>query len=135
MPTPPYAIIVAALLAAGCATESHRPVDSPLQAALSALLQADAREALRIFDAIDTPITAKQKAAVDCIRARFGGTLPPSDLPPGASAALVAYEKYWRAVMLKADSPETAQAKLLAALNAIPTMAGAHDHASLDSVS
>jgi hypothetical protein len=135
MRIPKYLLIAATLLAAGCASLSGRPVDSPLQPALSALLQADAREALRIFDAVSTPITAKQKAAVDCIRARFAGASLSNDLPRGASAALTAYEDYWRAVMLKADSPAAAQAKLLSALNAIPALAGAHDHASLDSVS
>jgi hypothetical protein len=135
VPTRRSAVIVLVILAAGCASQSRRSADSPLQPALSALLQADAREALRIFDAVDTPITAKQKAAVDCIRARLGGAMPSNDLPAGASAALTAYESYWRAVMLKVDSPETAQAQLLEALNRIPAMAGASDHGSLDSVS
>jgi hypothetical protein len=127
-------VAVAALLAAGCASQPPRTT-APPQAALNALLQGDAREALRVFDAIDTPLTSGQKAVVDCVRARFTGPLPPNDLPPDASAALTAYETYWRAAMMKRESRATAEARLLASLNAIPAMAGAHDHTSLNSVS
>jgi len=128
-------VLMLMLVAAGCAGNPFRGGSPQLQAALSALLQADAREALRLFDAAGTFMTERQKVSVDCIRARFGGALPPNDLPPGASAALAAYQGYWRTAMLKVDSPATAQSRLLAALNAIPALAGAEDHANLDSVS
>jgi hypothetical protein len=128
-------VLAVALLAAGCASQPPRTTEPPLQAAVSALLQGDAREALRVFDAIDASLPSGQKAAADCIRARFIGPLPPNNLPPDASATLTAYETYWRAAMMKAESRATAEARLLESLNAIPAMAGAHDHASLDSVS
>ena len=128
-------VLVVVLLAAGCASQPPRATASPLQAALNALLQGDAREALRVFDAVDAPLTSGQQALVDCVRSRFVGPLPPNDLPPDAAAALTAYETYWRAAMMKAQSPAAAEARLLEALNAIPAMAGAPDRASLESVS
>ncbi|HEX7606248.1 MAG TPA: hypothetical protein VF348_06035 [Usitatibacter sp.] len=128
-------VLVAALLVAGCASQPPRATASPLQAALNALLQGDAREALRVFDAIDAPLTSGQQALIDCVRARFTGPLPPNDLSPDASATLSAYETYWRAAMMNGESRAAAEARLLESLNAIPAMAGAHDRASLDSVS
>jgi hypothetical protein len=44
-------LIACLLLAGGCALEPPRSAASPLQPALNALLQGDALEALRIFDA------------------------------------------------------------------------------------
>jgi hypothetical protein len=106
-----------------------------MQPVLGALLQGDARQALHLLDGVTAPLTGKQTTAVDCIRGRFGGALPGNDLPPASAAILEAYQEYWLAAMMKADSSEALQARLLGRLNAVPAMAGAADHASLDSVS
>jgi hypothetical protein len=129
-------ILIAFLLAAaeGCAV-APPPAGDALQPVLNALLQGDAVEASLLFESLDVPLTAKQKAAADCIRARFGEAMPASDLPPTSAAVLTAYQDYWRAAMLKADSPAALEARLLESLNAIPAMSAAMDHGSLDAVS
>ena len=106
-----------------------------MQPVLGALLQGDALQARHLLDGLAVPLTAKQQTAVDCIRGRLGGALPGNDLPPASAAILKAYQAYWLAAMMKVDSSEALQARPLEALNAIPAMAGAADHASLDSVS
>jgi hypothetical protein len=128
-------LIACLLLAGSCALKPARSTASPLQPALNALLQGDALDALRIFDAVHTPITPKQQAAVDCIRGRFTGAIPSNDLPAAASATLIAYQRCWRAAMMKSEAHTTAESHLLESLNAIRAMAGASDRASLDSVS
>ena len=138
--------IAAALLAASCAstTPSSPPApaiaspatDAAMQEAVGALLQADATKAFAILDRVDpATLSAKRKAVIDCVRKRFDGGEMPNDLPEASSAALRAYQRYWRAVMTHSQSPASAEAKLLASLNAIPAMAGAKDRASLESVS
>ncbi|MGZ5683561.1 MAG: hypothetical protein ACXWG9_05475 [Usitatibacter sp.] len=120
--------------AGGCAL-APPSASNPMQPVLNALMQGDAVEASRLFERLDAPLTAKQQAAADCIRARFSEEMPARDLPPTATAILKAYEEYWRAAMLKADSRAVLEARLLESLNAIPAMAGATDHGSLDAVS
>ena len=129
------AFIGGVLLAAGCAIAPPSTGPNPLQPALSATLQGDAREALRLLENLQGPLTAKQKEMVACIRGRFVDPLPPLDLPPVSAAALSAYVRYWRASMMKADSVEDLERRLLESLDAIPGMALATDRASLDSVS
>jgi hypothetical protein len=115
---------------------SSPATDAAMQEAMNALLQADAKRALAVFDRIDpAALNDRRKSIVACVRKRFDGSEQPNDLPPVSSAALRAYQRYWRAVMTHAAAPAKAEAQLLASLNAIPAMAGAKDHASLDSVS
>jgi hypothetical protein len=127
-------ILISCLLLGACAV-APPPAVNPMQPALGAVLQGDARGALRLLDGLDAPLTAKQQSAVDCIRARFNGARGANDLPPAAAAILAAYEAYWRAAMMKVDSTAAIEARLLASLDAIPAMAGAKDRASLDAVS
>ncbi|MGZ5064100.1 MAG: hypothetical protein ACXWG1_00830 [Usitatibacter sp.] len=123
------------LLMGGCATAPEGAgLARPLQPAIGALLRGDAREGLRRLDAVEVPLTPKQKTAADCIRERFSHAAPVEGLPPAASEILAAYQDYWRAAMLDPGKAAAAEAALLKTLNAIPTLAGASDHASIDSV-
>ena len=122
------------LAIAGCA--APLPHDASPQQGLNLLLQGDAKAALAVFDRIDpAQVTPQRTEAIACIRSHFEKPIPHDDLDPEAAAALSAYESYWRAVMMKKETPEQGEAHLLAALNRIPMLAGAPDHTSLDSVS
>jgi len=132
------AALAPALLVVACATQVQKPLtaDEAMQEALSALLQADATKAIAILDRVDpSTLSEQRKSVVSCVRARFDSGDLANDLPATSSAVLHAYQRYWRAVMTHAQTPRDAEATLLAALNAMPAMAGAADKASLDSVS
>ena len=126
---------LAAALAAGCASAPPAP-DPALERAVGHLLQADAVAALADLDHVDPAnLTPRRKEIIDCIRGRFAGGDEANGLPPVSSAALVAYQRYWRGAMLRQDPPAKAGEKLLASLHAIPALAAAKDPSSLDSVS
>lgn len=117
----------------GCAAPLAH--DASPQEGLNLLLQGDAKAALDVFDRIDpAQVTPKRTEAIACIRDHFERPLPHDDLDPEAAAVLSAYERYWRAVMMKRETPEQGEAHLLAALNRMPMLADAPDHASIDSV-
>jgi hypothetical protein len=130
---------LAALLLAGCAAapiaEPMPASSTAMQPVMSAMLQGDAREALLLLDGMRAPLGARQAQVADCMRERFRGAGPPIDLPPASAAILAAYRSYWRASMVKTESPAILEARLLEALAAVPALAGGGDPASLDSVS
>ena len=121
------------LAVAGCA--APLPHDASPQEGLNLLLQGDAKAALEVFDRIDPgQVTPQRTQAIACIRDHFEKPLPHEDLDPEAGAVLSAYERYWRAVMMKREAPRQGEAHLLAALNRMPMLADAPDHSSIDSV-
>ncbi|HEY2629339.1 MAG TPA: hypothetical protein VGI57_09435 [Usitatibacter sp.] len=134
-----FVMVTSIVFAAGCAITEPKPspaTDAAMQQALGELLQADATRALAIFDHVDpATLSTKRKAIIDCVRKRFDGSEISNDLPGTSSAALLAYQRYWRAVMTHSVPPAEGEAKLLASLNAIAAMSGAPDPASIDSVS
>lgn len=124
----------ACVLAAGCA--SAPPHEATIQDALNALLQADAPKALAVFDQLDpAKLTPQRRALIDCVRGRFAGGDMQNDLPPASSATLVAYQRYWRDAMMRAEPAAAAEERLRKSLSAIPAMAAGQDPGSIDSVS
>lgn len=99
----------------------------PLDPVYSAALSADMAQGLALLATIPaSSLDARQRAAADAMRARFGASEPPmsGDLPSQSRALLGAYQRYWRQAMLKRSPIAAAEGELLAALNRI--LAAAH---------
>jgi hypothetical protein len=99
----------------------------PLDPVYGAALSADMARGLALLDAIPvSSLDARQRAAADAMRARFGASEPPisGDLPSLSRALLGAYQRYWRQAMLKRSPIAAAEGELLATLNRF--LAAAH---------
>lgn len=91
----------------------------PLEPVYAAALHADMAQGLALLAAIPVAtLDARQRAAADTMRARFGAIPPPvpDDLPPRTRALLAAYQHYWREAMLRTVATAAAERGLHAAI-------------------
>ena len=120
-----------------CSCAHHPSRAATFQEGINLLLQGDAGEALAVLDRIDpAQMKPAQRDAVACIRKRFlEGAAPAEALPAEAVAVLGAYQAYWRDMMMRRATAPQGEARLLAALDTMPILAGAPDQTSIDAVS